>query len=128
MSPAGREALAVLEGAGTPLSPTTIAERLLVTTASVTSLLDTLEKRGFVARSPDPDDRRKLLVSLTGEGQAVVDAFLPQVVAVQTALVAGLSEPQRRELLKGLTAIRTTAETLDTAAVVARARPRRSGR
>lgn len=118
----------MLEGAGTPLSPTTIAERLLVTTASVTSLLDTLEKRGFVARSPDPDDRRKLLVTLTDAGQDVVDAFLPQVVAVQTALVAGLSEPQRRELLKGLTAIRTTAETLDTAAVVAGARPRRSGR
>lgn len=128
LSPAGREALAVLEGAGTPLSPTTIAERLLVTTASVTSLLDTLEKRGFLARSPDPDDRRKLLVTLTAAGQDVVDAFLPQVVAVQTALVEGLSEPRRRELLKALTEIRTTAETLDTEAVVDRAEPRRPAR
>jgi hypothetical protein len=47
LSRAGREALAVLEGAGQPLSPTTIAERLIVTTASVTSLLDTLERRGW---------------------------------------------------------------------------------
>ena len=51
LSMAGREAIAVIEGAGKPISPTTIAERLLVTTASVTSLLDTLERRGLVVRS-----------------------------------------------------------------------------
>ena len=118
----------MLEGAGTPLSPTTIAERLLVTTASVTSLVDTLERRGFVARSPDPGDRRKILVTLTADGQRVVDEFLPQVVAVQTALLAGLPEPRRRELLRSLETIRTSAETLDTAAVTSAARPRSARR
>ena len=38
LSRAGREALAVLDGAGQSLSPTAIAERLIVTTASVTSV------------------------------------------------------------------------------------------
>ena len=92
LSAAGRQALAILEGAGEPLSPTTIAERLIVTTATVTSLLDTLEKRGLVVRQPDPADRRKLLVSITDEARAIVDQFLPEVVALQTAVMA---EPHR---------------------------------
>ena len=65
LSPAARQALAVLDGAGEPLSPTGIARRLIVTTASVTSLLDTLERRGLVERRPDPADRRRLLVAIT---------------------------------------------------------------
>lgn len=124
LSPAGRQALAVLEGADRPLSPTTIAERLLVTTASVTSLLDTLERRGFITRSPDVDDRRKVLVTLTENGRRVVDQFLPQVVALQTALMAGLTETQRHQLMESLTTIRGTIDTLDADTVIAAAPPR----
>ena len=127
LSRAGREALAVLDGAGQPLSPTTIAERLIVTTASVTSLLDTLERRGLVERRPDPTDRRRLLVAITDDGLALVDQFLPEVVALQTASMEGLSEPQRRQLLKLMAAVRTGLDTLDTDAVV-RAAPRRGER
>ena len=124
LSPAGRQALAVLEGADRPLSPTTIAERLLVTTASMTSLLDTLERRGLVTRTPDPDDRRKILVTLTGNGKRVVDQFLPQVVALQTSLMADLTEPQRQQLLESLATICKTIDTLDTDEVIAAAPPR----
>jgi DNA-binding MarR family transcriptional regulator len=124
LSRAGREALAVLEGAGQPLSPTTIAQRLIVTTASVTSLLDTLERRGLVERRPDPGDRRKLLVAITDEGLALVDQFLPEVVALQTAVMAPLSEPQRRQLVKLLDAVRGGLGELDIDDVV-RAAPRR---
>ena len=124
LSPAGRQALAVLEGADRPLSPTTVADRLLVTTASMTSLLDTLERRGFVTRSPDPDDRRKVLVTLTENGKHVVDQFLPQVVAVQTALMADLTETQRHQLLESLATICETIDTLDADEVIAAAPPR----
>jgi DNA-binding MarR family transcriptional regulator len=124
LSRAGREALAILDGAGQPLSPTTIAERLIVTTASVTSLLDTLERRGLVERRPDPADRRRLLVAITDDGLALVNQFLPEVVALQTAAMAELSEPQRRQLLKLLTTVRAGLGNLDTDAVV-RSAPRR---
>ncbi|MGZ4594674.1 MAG: MarR family winged helix-turn-helix transcriptional regulator [Actinomycetes bacterium] len=126
LSAAGRQALAVLEGAGQPLSPTTIAERLIVTTASTTSLLDTLERRGLVTRQADPDDRRRLLVSLTDEGRQVVDEFLPEVVALQTAVMAGLSEGERQRLLRSLAAIRQAIAAVDADSVVAAA-PRRVG-
>ncbi len=124
LSRAGREALAVLEGAGRPLSPTTIAERLIVTTASVTSLLDTLERRGLVERRPDPTDRRKLLVVITDAGVALVDQFLPELVALQTAAVAGLSETQRRQLVSLLGRVDAGLDALDADAVVSDAEPR----
>jgi DNA-binding MarR family transcriptional regulator len=124
LSRAGRQALAVIDGAGEPLSPTTIAERLLVTTASVTSLLDTLERRGLVERRADPGDRRRLLVSLTDEGSAVVDQFLPEVVALQTAAMAGLSEPQRRQLRHLLGKVRAGLAEVDPDAVAHDAPPR----
>lgn len=124
LSRAGRQALAVLDGAGQPLSPTAIAQRLIVTTASVTSLLDTLERRGLVKREPDPTDRRRLLVQITVEGAALVDRFLPEVVALQTAAVAGLTEPQRRQLVKLLAALDASLTTLDIDEVVRAAAPR----
>ena len=128
LSAAGRQALAILEGAGEPLSPTTIAERLIVTTATVTSLLDTLEKRGLLVRQADTSDRRKLLISITDEGRTIVDAFLPEIIALQTAVVTELSEPQRRQLLRSLAVVREGIATIEAEAIVAtapkRGRPR----
>jgi DNA-binding MarR family transcriptional regulator len=124
LSAAGRQALAVIEGSHEPLSPTTIAERLLVTTASTTSLLDTLERRGLLTRLPDPDDRRRLLVSLTEQGRQIVDEFLPEVVTLQTAVMAGLSDAERKRLLRSLAAVREAIAAVDAGAVVASA-PRR---
>jgi DNA-binding MarR family transcriptional regulator len=54
-----------------------IAERLLVTTGSMTSLLDNLEKRGLIRRQPHPQDRRKLPIDITPAAQAIVDQWLP---------------------------------------------------
>ena len=124
LSRAGREALAVLEGAREPLSPTTIADRLIVTTASVTSLLDTLERRGLVERRADPSDRRRLLVSITDDGVAVVNAFLPELVALQTAAMSTLSEQQRRQLIGLLTRVDDALGALDAPDVVRSTPPR----
>jgi DNA-binding MarR family transcriptional regulator len=124
LSAAGRQALAIIDGAGEPLAPTTIAERLIVTTATVTSLLDTLERRGLVVRQPDPADRRKLLVSITDEARHVVDQFLPEVVALQTAVMTGLGEPERKRLLRSLAVIGAGLIAVDPQSTVAGAAPR----
>ncbi len=125
LSPTARQALAALEGAEGPLSPTAISERLLVTTASITSLLDTLERRGLVQRQPDPDDRRRQWVSLTSAGQAIVDEFLPEIVALQAAIMADVSEADRQQLMGALATVRTTIAELDVDAIVAAAPARR---
>jgi len=45
--------------------PAWLAERLRLTTGSTTTLLDRLERAGYVTRSPDPKDRRKIVVRPT---------------------------------------------------------------
>jgi DNA-binding MarR family transcriptional regulator len=124
LSAAGRQLLAVLEGAGEPLSPTDISERLMVTTASITSLVDTLERRKFVKRSPDPDDRRRILVTITPAGRKVVDQFLPEIVALQTAALDGISEADRKRLVTLLDTIKQQAAAIDATTVRKAAQPR----
>jgi DNA-binding MarR family transcriptional regulator len=106
LSPSAFQVLAILEGAGEPLTARNIAERLLVSSASTTSLLDTLERRGLVERTPHPRDRRKTLVNLSDEARDIVDRMLPVVHAAASDAVAGLSEPEREQLIQSLTSIR----------------------
>ena len=124
LSNAAAQTLAIIEGAGGPLAPSIIAGRLMITTGSMTSLLDTLERRGLVRREPHPSDRRQLLVHLTDEGQVLVDAFLPEIVAVQTALVGGLSEADRAAAVHLTERLAEAATTIDVADAATRARPR----
>ena len=100
------QALAVIEGAGEPLPSHVIADRLLVSTASMASLLDTLERRGFAARRPHPNDRRKILVEITDDGRRVVDQMLPVVHAAATEAFSGLMEAERQVLIDVLTRVR----------------------
>jgi DNA-binding MarR family transcriptional regulator len=101
LSPSARQILAVVEGAGEPLEPSIIAERLLITTGSVTSLLDNLEKRGLIRRLPHPGDRRKLLVEITPAAQVIVDELLPSLHARERDVIsAALSLNEQRELLR----------------------------
>ena len=74
--------------------------------ASVTSLLDTLERRGLVERRPDPADRRRLLVAITPPAQAMVRRYVPEVVALQGAVMSGIGEEDRQQLIAVLTRIR----------------------
>jgi DNA-binding MarR family transcriptional regulator len=55
-------------------SPTRLAKGLMLSSAGVTSRIDRLERRGFVRRLADPNDRRGVMIELTDEGLAVVDA------------------------------------------------------
>jgi DNA-binding MarR family transcriptional regulator len=110
LSPTGKMALAVIEGARGPLEPGAIAERLIITSGSMTSMLDTLEKRGLVRRMPHPDDRRKLLIDITDEGVAVLDDLLPSFHARERALFAGaLSRTEQRQLIGLLAKVQAAA-------------------
>ena len=110
LSPSARGVLAVVEGAGQPLEPSVIAERLVVTTGSMTSLLDNLEKRGLVRRLPHPDDRRKLLIDITPDAQAIVDELLPALHALERdVMAAALTASEQRTLLRSLAKLQHAA-------------------
>jgi DNA-binding MarR family transcriptional regulator len=125
LSATGRQVLAVLEGAGRPLPAGEIAARVLVTTASMTAVLDTLERRCLVHRTHDPADRRRVLVGITGEGRALVDAFLPEMAALQAAVCAPLAEAERDALLDLLGVLEQRARTVDPEAALRQAPGRR---
>jgi DNA-binding MarR family transcriptional regulator len=71
VSAAGGLVLALLRDGG-PLSPSEIGERLIVTRATVTGVVDSLERRDLVRRRPNPADRRSVLVEITPAGLDVV--------------------------------------------------------
>jgi DNA-binding MarR family transcriptional regulator len=106
LSASAFQTLAILDGAGEPLPGHVIAERLLVSSASMTSLVDTLERRGLVERRPHPTDRRKVLIHLTPDAQRVVDQQLPAIHAVIAQAISTLAESDREHLLTSLTTIR----------------------
>jgi DNA-binding MarR family transcriptional regulator len=105
LSASAFQTLAILEGADEPLPAHVIAERLLVRSASMTSLLDTLERRGLVERHPHPSDRRKILVHLTDEAGRIVEQTLPVQHAVITAAVEDVSQADRDQLITTLATI-----------------------
>ncbi len=93
-------ALAVLDGAEKPLTPSEIAERVLVASATMTATLDALERRGWVRRTANPADRRSVLVEITSEGRAVADRVLPGIRAVEKSMMSALTAAERTQLVE----------------------------
>ena len=102
LSPATGLVLSILADSETPLSPNTIADRLIISRASVTSLLDSLEKRGFVKRQPHLTDRRMLLVELTDSGRQVANQFRPIVHQHQKVWLKALNKKEQEQLIQML--------------------------
>ncbi|MCH8612112.1 MarR family winged helix-turn-helix transcriptional regulator [Arsenicicoccus dermatophilus] len=94
------DVLAALRRAGAPyeLSPGALVQQTLVTSGTMTNRVDRLTARGYVRRSPDPHDRRGVIVSLTDEGRAAVDAAFADLLDRERALLAELSPGDRDEL------------------------------
>ncbi|RYG63014.1 MarR family transcriptional regulator, partial [bacterium] len=82
-----------------------LAEKIGVTRATMTGLLDGLEKDGFVQRRQHPDDRRALTVHLTDAGQAFLEAMLPEHYRRVAQLMSGLDTDERRQLVQLLTKV-----------------------
>jgi DNA-binding MarR family transcriptional regulator len=99
MPHAAATALAVLEGADEPLTPSQISERMLVASATMTATLDLLEDRGWVIRRPNAVDRRSVLVEVTDAGRAAADRLLPGIRVVEREVMSALTARERQQLL-----------------------------
>lgn len=94
------DVLAALRRAGAPyeLSPGRLLRETLVTSGTMTNRVDRLAVRGFVERSPDPEDRRGVIVRLTPEGKAAVDGAFEALLDAERALLADLSGRDQAKL------------------------------
>lgn len=87
-------------------SPADLADMAGVTRATMTGLIDTLEKDGYVRREPDPRDRRAMLVHLTPKGEAFTEELLPGYFRRVATIMAPLNDAERQELLRLLLKVR----------------------
>ncbi len=65
-------------------------------------ILDRLEARGLVRRTPDPDDRRNRMVGLTDSGRAVLAACRASIRALEGELLADLEPGEGAALIATL--------------------------
>ena len=86
-------------GCGQPSTPAYLAERASVTRATMTGLVDTLEKDNMVVRDGDPEDRRTVLVRLTEAGQALIDRILPDYFKCVAKIMQPLTRTERKQLV-----------------------------
>ncbi|MHA7678682.1 MarR family winged helix-turn-helix transcriptional regulator [Cupriavidus sp. PET2-C1] len=94
------DVLATLRRSGPPyaLSPGALIDSLMITSGTMTNRIDHLERAGLVRRSPNPDDRRGLLIELTQPGRVRIDHALEVHVANEHRLLERLSATERKQL------------------------------
>jgi DNA-binding MarR family transcriptional regulator len=102
LTPASGLVLSILADSESPLPPNQIADRLIISRATVTGLVDSLEQRGYVRRLPHPSDRRMLLIEPTDTGRQVADAFRPIVHQHQKMWMDVLNEKEQEQLINFL--------------------------
>jgi DNA-binding MarR family transcriptional regulator len=120
-------ALAVIEGEGQPMLTGEVAARMHITSGTVTSLLDNLERNDYIVRSSDTDDRRRVLVDITPAAQAVLDEVLPAIQQISRQIFDRIGVERQRALLDILDDIRQAVAELpdDLPAPEPRQRPAR---
>jgi len=104
MTPTLFGALVLIE-ANPGLKQADLARALQLDRSTVVTVIDTLQKRGLVARRRAADDRRSNAVSLTAQGARELATLKPRVTAHEARLVADLDAAERAALSAALAKI-----------------------
>jgi DNA-binding MarR family transcriptional regulator len=96
---AAATALAVIDGAEVPLTPSQVSDRVLIASATMTATLDLLERHGWIRRAANPDDRRSTLIEITTDGRAAADQLLPGIRTLEKSILSALTPGERDHLL-----------------------------
>lgn len=75
-----------------------VAEEAGISKGTLTGVARTLESRGLVARTPHPSDGRMAMLSMTGEGEALMGRLFPAFNAEEAFVTDRLSTGEREEL------------------------------
>ncbi|NYI06849.1 MarR family winged helix-turn-helix transcriptional regulator [Allostreptomyces psammosilenae] len=92
------DVLCTLRRVGHELTAGQLARETFSSGAAVTKRLRILEERELVERRADPRDKRTAHLRLTAAGQELVDAVLPEQLAYEKGLLAGIAEDRREAL------------------------------
>jgi MarR family transcriptional repressor of emrRAB len=81
------------------ITPSSLAQKVGVTRATMTGLLDGLEKKDLIERRTHTEDRRKIGVLLTADGRRTLDNILPDYYRHFAKLTVYLDEGERQTLI-----------------------------
>jgi DNA-binding MarR family transcriptional regulator len=84
--------------AGGEMCCSDIAESTGVSRATVTGLLDGLERDGLVRRVDYPEDRRRITITLTANGRRLLDELLPEHLRRIASVMSKLTKSDRQTL------------------------------
>jgi DNA-binding MarR family transcriptional regulator len=83
-----------------PASQADLGRRAELDRSDVVTTVDELERSGLVSRSPDPEDGRRKIVTITATGKRRLRKLDGVVADVQEELLAPLSTAERAELIR----------------------------
>ncbi len=98
--------LAALEQSG-PTSQVELGRGTSVDRSDVVAVLDELQARGLVNRAPDPNDRRRNIVSITAAGTKQLQALDHMMAEIQAEILAPIPMKERERFLTMLQALGT---------------------
>jgi DNA-binding MarR family transcriptional regulator len=98
------DVMSALRRQGPPfqLPATELARASMLTSGAMTNRIDRLEARGLVERLPDPDDRRGVMVRLTGSGRRLTDDAIEARLSAANDQLEVLSVQERRAVSDGM--------------------------
>jgi len=73
-----------------------LSRRVGIASTTAVPALDSMEARGLLKRTRDPNDRRKYFVGLTDEGRALVHKLMPEIVEMISTSLEGISRDDLR--------------------------------
>jgi MarR family transcriptional regulator, lower aerobic nicotinate degradation pathway regulator len=89
-----------------PCSQNQLGRQTAMDVATIKGVIDRLTARGLTETSPDPDDGRRLQVSLTRAGQQVAEKAAPNAFAISRETLAPLDAKERETLMSLLDKLR----------------------
>jgi len=95
---------------GLGLTLSELGQKLLVSRANITGLIDRLEKDGFVFREADPRDRRVFRARLSQRAEDLLEKIMPLHGNFTAQALSGLNDREKEQLLKLLQKLRTSLE------------------
>jgi DNA-binding MarR family transcriptional regulator len=84
------------------MSGSQLARRSFVSAQAGSKMISNLERRGLITREPEEANRRVLRVSLTAEGEAVIQASEGSMRALERRMLDGVSTAEAKQLHEGL--------------------------
>jgi len=87
-----------------------ISESVLISTGSITYVIDKLEKKGLLERSNCAEDRRVVYIQITDEGQKQMDEIFPEHTAMIEEIFSCLSDDEKQTAIDILKKVGKQAE------------------